>query len=80
MYTELIIIGILLIIIGFIIVLIGILSSMRGESRVEGGGVILIGPIPILFASNTRIAVILMILAIVLIVATYLLFYYQPLR
>lgn len=46
----------------------------RSKTSVKGGGVVLIGPIPIVFGSNWKIAVILMILAIILIVATFLTF------
>jgi uncharacterized protein (TIGR00304 family) len=35
------------------------------KTSVKGGGVILIGPIPIVFGSNWKIAVIMMILAII---------------
>lgn len=43
------------------------------KSSVEGGGVILIGPIPIVFGSNWRIAVALMFLAFILMVTMFLL-------
>lgn len=36
------------------------------EEKVKGGGVILIGPLPIVFGTDKRYAVILMVLAIVL--------------
>jgi uncharacterized protein (TIGR00304 family) len=44
----------------------------QNKTTVKGGGVILIGPIPIVFGSNWKIAVILMIFAIVLIVIGFL--------
>jgi len=37
------------------------------KSAIKGGGVVLIGPIPIVFGSNWKIAVLLMVLAIILI-------------
>lgn len=80
MDPALLMIGLLLVFVGFMILIIGLLLSGSGETRVEGGGVVVIGPIPIVFASNTRIAIVLMILAIILIVLSYLLFYYPGLR
>ncbi len=77
MLNELLLIGIIMIFIGFIVMIIGLMSSARRSGgRVEGGGIILIGPIPILFASNAKIAILLIVLAIVLMVIVYLLFYY----
>ncbi|MEB3846404.1 MAG: DUF131 domain-containing protein [Desulfurococcales archaeon] len=49
--------GILLVFIGFFLILAGVLlASTGGEGRVEGGGVIIIGPIPIIFGSSSRAA------------------------
>jgi len=44
------------------------------KTSVKGGGVVLIGPIPIVFGSNWKIAVFLMILAIILILVAYFVF------
>lgn len=44
------------------------------KTSVKGGGVVLIGPIPIVFGSNWKIAVFLMILAIILIFVVYFVF------
>jgi uncharacterized protein (TIGR00304 family) len=41
------------------------------KTSIKGGGVVLIGPIPIVFGSNWKIAVFLMILAIILILVVY---------
>jgi len=40
----------------------------RKKTSVKGGGVVLIGPIPIVFGSNWKIAVLLIVLAILLII------------
>ncbi len=59
--------AVLLVLIGIILVFIGILrESTREESEVEAGGVVIIGPIPIVVGSNQRIAKSLLVLAIVL--------------
>jgi len=41
------------------------------KTSVKGGGVVLIGPIPIIFGSNWKIAVFLIILAIILILVVF---------
>jgi uncharacterized protein (TIGR00304 family) len=41
----------------------------RPRARTKAGGIILIGPVPILFANDKRLAIILMILGIVLVAA-----------
>jgi uncharacterized protein (TIGR00304 family) len=48
----------------------------REKTSVKGGGVVLIGPIPIVFGSNWKIALVLMIIAIILIIATFLVLLY----
>jgi uncharacterized protein (TIGR00304 family) len=52
------------------------LSPYEGDTKksIKGGGVILIGPFPIVFGSNWKIAALLMILAIILILIVYTLF------
>jgi len=60
----LIVAGVAMIFIGFLLVFIGTLM-MSGEADVEGGGVIMIGPIPIVFGTQ-RGATLAMILAIIL--------------
>lgn len=40
----------------------------KGEPRAKAGGIILIGPIPIVFSNDKNLAIILLILAIVVIV------------
>jgi uncharacterized protein (TIGR00304 family) len=60
--------GIALVFIGFLLMFIGILvSAAGGEGEVEGGGIIMIGPIPIIFGTD-RGVVLVSILAIVLMV------------
>ncbi|MDH7509044.1 MAG: TIGR00304 family protein [Methanomassiliicoccales archaeon] len=44
------------------------------KPHVKGGGVVLIGPIPIIFGSDAKMAVIAMVLAIAMILLTLLLF------
>jgi uncharacterized protein (TIGR00304 family) len=48
----------------------------REKTSVKGGGVVLIGPLPLVFGSNWRIALVLMIVAIILIIVTFLVMLY----
>jgi len=62
----LIVAGVAMIFIGFLLVFIGtLMTATSGEADVEGGGVIMIGPIPIVFGTQ-RGATLAMILAIIL--------------
>jgi len=47
----------------------------RTQKSIKGGGVVLIGPIPIIFGSDAKIAIVLVFLALVLIIVVALLFY-----
>jgi len=66
--------GIALILVGFGIMLASAVFSRRGDSRVRGGGVILVGPIPIVFGSDAKWATVAIILAIVLVVLSLILY------
>jgi uncharacterized protein (TIGR00304 family) len=60
--------GISLILIGFLLVFVGsLIAASGGEGEVEGGGVIMIGPIPIIFGTG-RGATVAAILTVVLMV------------
>ena len=77
-WSFLIAAGIILIIFGFFLITFGIMHSAREseerdseheaarEKKIKGGGVILIGPIPIVFGTDKKYALILIILVIVL--------------
>lgn len=64
--------GLVLIVLGFIVTFIAVLVmliknvSLRGKTR--GGGLIMIGPIPIIFGTDKETMKILIVLAIVLMV------------
>ncbi|HID19488.1 MAG TPA: DUF131 domain-containing protein [Methanophagales archaeon] len=84
---KLITVGFLLVCIGFLIILAGIFSMAyqawktggMEKPEVRGGGIIMIGPIPIIFGTDAAALRILMILAIVLMVIAAILFL-LPLR
>lgn len=79
-WSLLIAAGIILIILGFFVVISSVMyesahreergtersKEQERENKVRGGGVILIGPIPIVFGTDKRYALILMVLAIVI--------------
>jgi len=48
--------------------------DIKHKKSIKGGGVILIGPIPIVFGTSWKIAVLLMIAAIILIFTIYVFF------
>ena len=74
--SDLVFIGIAIIFAGFLVVFLGMLASGKspeeGERRkVRGGGVIMVGPIPIIFGSDPKWTSIAIVLAIVLIVIVF---------
>jgi uncharacterized protein (TIGR00304 family) len=75
---DLVLVGIVIILVGFLVVfLAGAMSgrsSEEGEKRTEvrGGGIIMIGPIPIIFGSDSKWASAAIVLAIVLILIVLL--------
>ena len=69
-------IGLLLGLAGFALAIVGIfvaiLRSARGKGKVRGGGVVMIGPVPIVFGTDKESARILMLLGIVLMIVLLL--------
>ena len=70
------IVGMLMVIIGMVLVVAGILLSAWREGRVEGGAVIVIGPIPIVIGSSPGIAKTLLLLGLALTVSVLILYIY----
>lgn len=72
MFIVLLIAGLVLIILGFIVI---ILSYLAGAERKESvaGGVVVIGPIPIVFGSSIKAVKIVLVLAIILTILSILL-------
>ncbi len=73
--VDLIQIGLVVVLAGLGILVASMFSNRKKEegTRVQGGGVVLIGPIPIIFGSDARWATIAIALAIVLVVLTIIL-------
>lgn len=59
-----------LILLGFMLIFIGIflvfISSLKSGGKVEGGGAVIIGPIPIVFGTSKKALQTVLILAIIL--------------
>jgi len=84
---KIITLGFLLVFIGILVILAGMLSMAyqswktggegieKPETGVRGAGVIMIGPIPIIFGTNVAALKLVMILAIVLMVIAVILFF-----
>lgn len=71
--ADIVLVGVALILVGMAVVVAGTLTSSKGrERKAEGGAVVLIGPIPIVFGSDARWASVAIALAIVLIVIVLL--------
>jgi len=72
--VDLVLAGILLMLTGFGVMVVAMVSQGRREgAEVKGGGVIMIGPVPIIFGTDMKWASVAIILAIVLIVLTVVL-------
>jgi uncharacterized protein (TIGR00304 family) len=84
---KLITLGFLIVFIGMLVILAGVFSTMyqswktgagsmeKPETSVRGGGVIMIGPIPIIFGSDVGAVKIAILLAIALMMLAFVLFY-----
>jgi uncharacterized protein (TIGR00304 family) len=67
--VDLVLAGILLVLVGFGVIVVAMLSQGKKEgAEVKGGGVIMIGPVPIIFGSDMKWASVAIVLAIILIV------------
>jgi uncharacterized protein (TIGR00304 family) len=68
---DLVTTGLLLVLVGFVVVAISMVNGSRGgEGKVQGGGVVMVGPIPIIFGSDAKWASVAIVLAIALILLT----------
>ena len=72
--ASIMILGIVIIFIGFIIILLAVAKAMRGGDKVEAGGVVIVGPIPIVFGTSARATKMVLILAIALTILAIILF------
>jgi uncharacterized protein (TIGR00304 family) len=75
--NTIIIAGIIAIFVGFILVFVGttLQSSSTKTSDVKTGGVILIGPIPIIFGNDKGTIITTAVIAVIIMILAYFLFY-----
>jgi uncharacterized protein (TIGR00304 family) len=67
--------GLLLVFVGLGVMVVSFALQLRkGGAKVRGGGVILIGPIPIIFGSDARWASVAIVLALLLILLSLLVY------
>ncbi len=70
---DIALVGFALVFLGMLLVLLGIASqAARGGADVRGGGVVMIGPIPIIFGSDVESAKAVILLAIALMIVALL--------
>ncbi len=76
--VDVVFIGVGIVLVGFLVIFLAAVmagrSSQEGEKRAEvrGGGVVMIGPIPIIFGSDAKWASVAIVLAMALIVIALL--------
>jgi uncharacterized protein (TIGR00304 family) len=70
--------GLILVFAGFAVIFAAIAMAVLSGGRAKGGGIILIGPFPIVFGSDAKVARSLMYLAIALIVIFMVLSFLLP--
>jgi uncharacterized protein (TIGR00304 family) len=72
--VDLILAGVVLVLIGFGVMVAAMLSQAQKKgASVRGGGVVMVGPVPIIFGSDMKWASIAIVLAIILVLVTLLL-------
>ena len=68
LFNYLLLLGFLLIFIGIALLIVQSVSGEKGETKIESGGVIFIGPFPIVFGSNKRITLWMLVFGVVILV------------
>ncbi len=81
MKENLLLFGIIFIIIGFVLLFIYFIyeifkATKEKKTEVKGGGVVLIGPIPIIFGTDVESVKFVIILAIILLIVALFIFLY----
>ncbi len=82
--VDLVTLGVVVIVLGFLIIFMTSLVSARsrrregeeGGTEMKGGGVVMIGPIPIIFGTDPKWTSIAIVLAIILVVLSFIFMQY----
>ena len=79
---KLIFLGLIFVVVGFVMIFLGTIltayksGTLNNESKTKVGGVVLVGPIPIVFGNDTQTVNLTLILAIILTIIAIFLFFY----
>jgi uncharacterized protein (TIGR00304 family) len=77
---ELVFLGVVIVVLGMIIIIAGLFkesafkSKTESEGGIRGGGVVMIGPLPIIFGTDQESTTTVILLAIIMVVVSYILF------
>lgn len=72
--VDLVLAGMALVLVGLGVMAVSLLSGgRRPAGEVRGGAVVMVGPIPIIFGSDARWASVAIVLAIIVVLLTFLL-------
>ncbi|MEM0380608.1 MAG: DUF131 domain-containing protein [Desulfurococcaceae archaeon] len=76
LFLTLLFIGIVFVFIGILFIILSLIKSEEKteKTQIDYGGVLIIGPLPIVFGSKTKIAIITLVLAIILTILSIFLF------
>ena len=82
--VDAVVAGVIVTLVGFVIILLAAVQARRSETddesrrktEIRGGGVVLIGPIPIVFGSDAKWATVAIVLAIILVFISLLMMFY----
>ncbi len=74
---DLVSLGILVVVIGIALVFVGTLSQAKGKTKVEGGGIIFIGPFPLIGGATSERAFYILIAASIIFFIIFILLNYQ---
>ncbi|MEM1628063.1 MAG: DUF131 domain-containing protein [Desulfurococcaceae archaeon] len=75
-FISMFVISMILVILGVLLIFLSMLKSISEseERKTEAGGVVIIGPFPIVFGTSKEISKIMLILAIVLTIIVFIVF------
>jgi uncharacterized membrane protein len=76
--VDVVVVSVVLFAVAFVMLLLGVLlvmlSALREGARVEGGAVVIVGPVPLAFGTSERVTRALLVAAIVLTALSIILF------
>ena len=74
--VNLVSIGVIAIVVGLVLVFVGILLQSKGNAKIEGGGIVFIGPFPIIGgATSERALYVLLAVSVVFFILFFIMNY-----